>query len=270
MSKARLLAAGASLYVSTSAAMYLYFSSSAASAPSAPTSPCSGHAQGPARFGELAGSYDSRIEADELVMFVPLLRRFLLRSASGRVLEVGAGTGRNLPYYGFGGGAGSVSSLTLLDAAPEMLRAAAAKASALPPPQPDVRLLRASAEDLAPVATGTFDTVVSTFTLCSYEDPKRALREMQRACEPAGRILLLEHGLGSYGWLNRRLGSGREEHVRKWGCEWDRDVLGLVGESGMEVESVWRFHFGTSYLIWARPGPRNPRAVEFGGVDTDA
>ena len=112
------------------------------------------------------------------------LRERLLAGASGDVLEIGAGTGANLPCYGPG-----VTSLTLTEPQPPMLRrlerAASARGSA-------VTVLRAPAEDL-PFDDHTFDVVVATLVLCGVDDQPRALRELRRVLRPGGRLLFLEH-----------------------------------------------------------------------------
>lgn len=123
----------------------------------------------------------------------------------------------------------------------------------------------------------SFDTVVQTFGLCSHSDPVAALKvrcravpgssaafsesdlppppaqEMGRVCKRDGRILLLEHGRSHYSLINRLLDDGAEEHCRKWGCRWNRSIDELVAEAGLQVVSVSRWHFGTTYRIEARP-----------------
>jgi methyltransferase OMS1 len=102
---------------------------------------------------------------------------------------------------------------------------------------------------------GHFDTVVDTFGLCSMDDSVQALREMRRVCrKQGGRILLLEHGRSSNAWLSGILDKFADLHAQKWGCHWNRDILVLVEQAGLEVETVHRFHFGTTYYIVAKPG----------------
>lgn len=99
----------------------------------------------------------------------------------------------------------------------------------------------------------SFETVVDTFGLCSYEDPVAVLQEMRRVCKPEGKILLIEHGRGSYDWINNVLDGGACHHAHNWGCIWNRDILKVVGKADLDIVSVSRFHFGTTYLIEAKP-----------------
>src|SRR5215471_16874327 len=112
------------------------------------------------------------------------MREQLLGGATGRVLEIGAGTGANLSLYGDG-----VGSLTLTEPERPMLRRLERKLNGS---QPQPVVLRAPAEDL-PFDDDTFDTVVSTLVLCGVDDQPRAVRELHRVLRPAGRLLFLEH-----------------------------------------------------------------------------
>lgn len=90
--------------------------------------------------------------------------------------------------------------------------------------------------------------------------PVTALREMERVCRENGKILLLEHGKSHYDWLNNILDKNLHKHVERWGCIWNRDIEKLVKEAGLEIESISRFHFGTTYAITARPKGRHASA----------
>eukprot|EP00887_Chlorella_sp_A99_P005360 scaffold1.g5360.t1 len=186
---------------------------------------------------------------------------------SGDVLEVSCGTGRNLKYFDLRSGS-AISSLTLTDSNREMLQhawdkyrdmmrlepavpvrftladaqalsggsgAAAGDAAPSPPPRaPGFGPQFAAPETFA---TAQFDTVVETFGLCSCSDPVQSLKEMARVCKPGGRILLLEHGRGTWDWVNGVLDAGEERHCARWGCQWNRPILELVAAAGLEVES---------------------------------
>merc|ERR1712226_386540 len=84
----------------------------------------------------------------------------------------------------------------------------------------------------------SFDTVVDTFGLCSYQDPVTVLREMTRVCKPDGKILLLEHGRSkSWTWISQFLDKNAAEHARNWGCIWNRDLDALLEQvdDAMEI-----------------------------------
>src|SRR6266536_394507 len=106
-------------------------------------------------------------------------------AATGRVLEIGIGSGRNLPFYGSG-----VSRVIGLDPSPQLLRMAqdSARDRSLP-----LELIEGSAETI-PLDDRSVDTIVTTWTLCSVPDAQRALQDMRRVLKPAGRLLFVEHG----------------------------------------------------------------------------
>lgn len=116
--------------------------------------------------------------------FIPL-RQSLLSKASGAVLEIGFGTGSNLRFYPF-----HIHSLTAIDPNPGMIPLAR---SHLAEGEVSVNLVLASGEWL-PFPSGSFDTVVSTMTLCSVPQPSQVLQELLRVLMPGGRVLFLEHG----------------------------------------------------------------------------
>ena len=248
-----LWAAGAALYGSTVAGTYLWLKKTAPPADThatATTTPS-------ATWSSLAPAYDAAIGLDETVMGVNLLRRWHVgRYARGHVLEVCSGTGRNLPYYD----RGRVTSLTLADACPEMVATATAKVEAaekkgdaLPP----TTVVVASVEGVAATTRHQpFDTIVDTFGLCSVPDPVAALRSMATLLAPGGTIILLEHGRSNrWRWLDAELDAAAPAHAAKWGCEWNRDILKAVEEAGLVVDSVARWHFGTTTVVHARAPP---------------
>ena len=173
-------------------------------------------------------------------------RRQLVPQAQGRVLEVGLGTGRNLPYYD----ATRVQEVVGVDPALRMhsLAARRAKASGL-----SVALMGLSAEQL-PAADATFDTVVSTYTLCSIPDPVAALREMRRVLKPGGKLLFSEHGRSP------------DASVARWqtrlqpywmplagGCHLDRDMPALLAQAGFASDFQRGYLWGprvVSYHYW--------------------
>lgn len=151
--------------------------------------------------------------------------------ARGRVVEVGVGSGLNLPRYdprAVRAVVGVDPSRPLLARAADVLREAAVPAL----------LVQGDALDL-PVPDGWADTVVFTFTLCSIPDPGRALAEARRALGPDGRLRFVEHGLAP------------EEKVRRWqrrvtpvwrrlsgNCHLDRAIPDLVEAAGFAIETI--------------------------------
>src|SRR4051794_16385204 len=147
-------------------------------------------------------------------------RRQLLATVGGDVLEVGFGTGLNLPHY-----PAQVKRITTVDPNTGMHRLAQRRIRQSKF-EVDQRVL--SGERL-PFDDGTFDCAVSTFTLCSIDDVSEALSEVYRILKPGGRLLFLEHGLSPepnvqkwqrrLNWLEMRLADG---------CHLDRDMRELV------------------------------------------
>ncbi|ORZ40593.1 S-adenosyl-L-methionine-dependent methyltransferase, partial [Catenaria anguillulae PL171] len=217
-------------------------------------------------YDEIAPSYDWSIGWDELVMGLLLVRRWVISHAKGDTLELAAGTGRNTVYYP---APPKLTSLTLTDTSIPMLdqavRTHLTKTS--PDGQPltlattrrniPTRVLPADAHAL-PLANAAFDTVISTFSLCSLHDPVRAVKEGIRVLKPGGSMWLVEHGRGKYAWLNSSLDRNAARHAEKWGCWHNRDIGKLVEEAvaqvGGDKEKVhikrqYRLHFGTTWII---------------------
>lgn len=113
------------------------------------------------------------------------LRSRYVPRASGEVLEIGIGSGLNLPHY-----SERVTSITGLDPAPELTSRARERASEVPRP---VTVLQVSGEEI-PADDARFDTIVCTWTLCSIPNVYAALREMHRVLRPGGRLYFIEHG----------------------------------------------------------------------------
>ena len=111
-------------------------------------------------------------------------------------------------------------------------------------------LLELSISSGLPFPSNSFDTVVDTFGLCSYEDPAAALAEMRRVLRPGGTLLLLEHGASWYGWLTQLLDSSALAHARRHGCSWNRRIDELVAASNMRIRTQERRHFGTTSLYY--------------------
>lgn len=155
-------------------------------------------------------------------------RRRALTGVWGDVLEIGFGTGLNLPHY-----PPNVRKITAIDANPDTLRLAERQLAASPI-EVERRVLTA---ERLPLPDQSFNSVVSTFTLCSIPHVMAALCEMRRVLKPGGRLFFLEHGLSPEPaiarWqhrgtpITRRLGEG---------CHLDRPIRRLVEEAGFDIE----------------------------------
>jgi ubiquinone/menaquinone biosynthesis C-methylase UbiE len=153
-------------------------------------------------------------------------RERLLAGLSGDVLEIGGGTGANLPYYG-----PAVTSLTVTEPEPPMLRRLELRAREQ---HRSATVLRAPAEDL-PFEDQSFDAAVSTLVLCGVDDQPRALRELRRVLRPGGQLLFLEHVRAGddatarlqdrLNWLNRLVVC----------CDCNRPTLGSIEAAGFTV-----------------------------------
>lgn len=169
-------------------------------------------------------------------------RRRTLAAASGAVLEVGLGTGLNLPHY-----PASVRAVTAVgpeDAiAPRAQRRAAEAGVAVEHVSGDARRL--------PFDAGRFDTVVATFVLCTIPEPDRAVRELARVLRPGGKLLFLEHVVDSGGArrIAQRLLNAPLKPVL-CGCEVTRDSERTIREGGFAITEIERFEMGASPLLW--------------------
>ncbi len=161
-------------------------------------------------------------------------RMKVIPQAEGKVLEVGIGTGLNMPFYD----RSRVKLIVGVDPGLRMHRLARKRSvqAGL-----EIELIGLSAERI-PVEDASFDTVVCTYTLCSIPDPMAALKEMRRAMKPGGKLLFSEHG------------KSPDANVLKWqtrlqpywrqvagGCMLDRDIPALLEEAGFQpdVQSLY-------------------------------
>jgi len=160
------------------------------------------------------------------------MRRRALAGASGRTLDVGAGTGANLELY-----PETVTDLLLAEPDPHMLRQLREKVAAS---GKDAEIVDAPAESL-PFEDDSFDTVAFTLVLCTVPDQAAALAEASRVLRPAGKLLFLEHVRSPEGDLAR----WQDRLERPWhflgdGCHCNRDTVAAIESSPMRVEQVER------------------------------
>ena len=152
-------------------------------------------------------------------------RQRVIGLASGRVLEIGIGSGLNLPFY-----TAHAAEILGLDPHPQLVDMASRQMSSVP-----AKIMEGSAESI-PMRDASVDTVVTTWTLCTIPDVTAALREVRRVLKPGGQLLFVEHGLAP------------EERIRQWqhrltplwkgiagGCHLDRPIADLVRNAGFEI-----------------------------------
>jgi ubiquinone/menaquinone biosynthesis C-methylase UbiE len=152
------------------------------------------------------------------------MRRELLAEASGRTLEIGAGTGANVDHY-----PAAVGELVLTE--PDRFMAGKLRAKF-----PDREVVEAPAERL-PFEDDSFDTVVLTLVLCTVPDPPGSLAEIARVLKPGGRFLFLEHVRSE----DERLARWQDRLHKPWylfgdGCHCNRDTLAAIEASPLSVE----------------------------------
>jgi ubiquinone/menaquinone biosynthesis C-methylase UbiE len=173
-------------------------------------------------------------------------RMNLIPQAEGRVLEVGMGSGLNMPFYD----RARVRSIVGVEPSLRMHRLAMRR---IRDAGVEVQLMGLSAEKL-PAADASFDTVVTTYTLCTVPDPVAALTEMRRVLVPGGKLLFSEHGRAP------------DAGVRRWqarlnplwskvagGCMLDRDIPSLLEQAGFRLDVQSRYLPGPkvlSYHYW--------------------
>ena len=169
---------------------------------------------------------------------VPFRER-VIGAAEGRVLEIGVGSGLNLPFY-----RPPVREVLALEPAPRLVTMArsASRGASIP-----VSFLEASAEAI-PLEDHCVDTIVTTWTLCSIPRAAAALADMRRVLRPGGKLLFVEHGLAP------------DEGVRRWqdlmtpawrcisgGCHLNRPIRSMIEGAGFRIDRI-----ETGYM----PGPK--------------
>ena len=179
-------------------------------------------------------------------------RNRIASAASGNVLEIGVGSGLNLPFYG-----GSVGNLIGLDPSPRLLAMARETAYRTATP---LKLIEGTAESI-PIEDRSIDAVVTTWTLCSVPEVERALHEIRRILRPGGRLLFVEHGRAP------------EPRVRWWqdrltpvwkrisgGCHLNRAVNELIENAGFRIERLDNGYMrGPKPMTFMYEGSARPR-----------
>ena len=181
------------------------------------------------------GFYDSRVlpHIINLAMNTTAMkdeRRRCLENVQGTVLEIGFGTGLNLPHY-----PRTVTKVVGIDPSETSARLARKRIAASPFP---VEIIGLSAEKI-PVSDASFESLVSTFTLCTIPDVAGALLEMRRALRPGGRLYFVEHGRATDPGVERwqeRLNPLQQKVFG--GCNLNRRISALIEQAGFEMERL--------------------------------
>jgi SAM-dependent methyltransferase len=181
------------------------------------------------------------------------LRSSWIPRATGKVLEIGIGSGLNLPFY-----SSDVGCVFGLDPSPELQNMARRRAAPL---LIRVEYLLQSAEDPLPLDDRSIDTAVTTWTLCSIPNVSRALDQIARVLKPGGQLIFIEHGLAPdrkvADWQNRLT------PIWRWiggGCHLNKKIDDLIQGAGFKIREL-----KTSYL----PGPR-PMSYTYEGIASRA
>lgn len=167
-------------------------------------------------------------------------RERVISAAGGRVLEVGIGSGLNLPFY-----SPQAREVLGLDPSPRLLAMSrhAANQSSVP-----VTFIEASAQAI-PLDDRSIDTVVTTWTLCSIPTALQALNEMRRVLKPGGHLLFVEHGLSP----DRRVRKWQDWLTPAWkriggGCHLNRPIRVLIENAGFDITEL-----ETGYIKGPKP-----------------
>jgi ubiquinone/menaquinone biosynthesis C-methylase UbiE len=187
-----------------------------------------------------ATTYERKGRKEERTEYARDIRTRVAGGATGRVLEIGAGTGFNFPYYS------PEASVVATEPDPEMLRRAEPRAR-----EHGIELGAGPAERL-PFPDASFDTVVSTGVLCAVDDPVRALSEVRRVLRPGGTIRFSEHVKAD--GLRRAMQRTLDPiHHRVFRCHIGRDTLQAMRGAGFELEEVERLRHADVIGVARKP-----------------
>src|SRR5215213_9495147 len=179
-------------------------------------------------YDDRAATYDRSLGIVERIMLGEFRQAYgaMLR---GETIEVGVGSGLNIPFY-----SPAVTRVVGVDLSGEMLRLARERASLLNIP---FALVQADAEAL-PFPDAAFDTVAISLALCTIPDPVRALRELGRVCRQGGRIVMLEHVRSTARPLAALQSALSPLNERALGCHLDRDTIDLARSLGFSIDEA--------------------------------
>jgi ubiquinone/menaquinone biosynthesis C-methylase UbiE len=196
-------------------------------------------------YNKFAPEYRKISWVNDYILGVKSIRRNLMKQASGHILDVACGTGENFEFFA------ANSQITAIDLSDGMIDMARAYANEL---GLDVDFHVMDAENLE-FPDNSFDVVTSALSTCTFPDPIKALQEISRVAKPECRILLLEHGRSSVGFVGRWQDNKAHAHYAEVGCRWNQEPIDLLQEAGLPIVTMYRKFFGVFYAIEARPLP---------------
>jgi len=171
-------------------------------------------------------------------------REKIVPVATGRVLEIGIGSGLNLPLYN----SANVEHVTGIDPSPEMWKLNEWNGNL------DVEYVEASAEDLY-FEDDLFDSIVCTYTLCTIPNPNKALQEIKRVLKPDGKFLFTEHGLAP----DEKVSKTQNRINPYWkklggGCNLNRNIESVIARNEFQFQSIDKMYIPgwkpVSYNYW--------------------
>lgn len=193
------------------------------------------------RISPVYGLFESLAERSKFSKW----RRLLFQQVKGlAMLEVGAGTGKNFPYYPAG------LEVTAIDLSEGMLSRARKKLASYPSARINLRIMDVQKLDLE---ADSFDTAVATFVFCSVPDPVLGLREVRRVLKPQGKLLLLEHVLSKRLLLRFLMKLVNPIMVRITGANINRVTVRNIQKAGFRIEEEKNLWLDIVKLIVARP-----------------
>jgi ubiquinone/menaquinone biosynthesis C-methylase UbiE len=198
------------------------------------------------RYDRQAALFDLMEVPLEALVFGGLRRRLWGEVDGARLLEVGVGTGKNMPYHPEG------ARIVAVDISPGMLQRAASRARRL---KRDVDLILADAQHL-PFRDGAFDAAAATFVFCSVPEPVNGLQEVRRVVRESGPVHLLEHVRIGKPIIGRLMDAANPIAVRLSGANINRDTVSNVEKAGIALDAVDSRGFGILKLIRGSAGQR--------------
>jgi len=195
------------------------------------------------RYDRQAGIYDLLERGIERRAFQHWRRELWSQVEGERILEVGVGTGKNIPYYPKG------AHVVAIDLSPRMLERARLVAKR---EEADVELHEMDVEQLK-FPAGSFDAAVATFVFCSVPLPVAGLREIRRVLHPQGHLHLLEHVLSQKAGLRQAMHLANPVAVRMMGANIDRETRRNIEAAGFAIEEERDLWLDVFKLFLARP-----------------